>query len=113
MASVYPLKLRAGEVIEWDDGLALVASNEYPAGSVSLPEGGRYTEPCLIILAHQQGDRWVHTHMMTYALLRITKPVKVREDVRIQRANRVGPFLGRAQRLVLDWTTGWPRHDDQ
>lgn len=79
------------------DQLALVISNEYPAGSMPRPQCNRYCEPRVVYLAHQRDDRWVQTQQGTFLGLDVTKQYEVDTSLRVQWPFRFGKFLNHEQ----------------
>lgn len=94
--------LRPGDVIgRPGDELALVVSQQTPAGSVAKPEAFTLCEPGLVILSHMHDDFWVQTHRFTYACFKLTAKVPMANDVRVQMPARTGKFLNHEERLEL------------
>jgi hypothetical protein len=96
-SKVKPRELIPGDVVVYQDTLALVISNEYPATTIPRPENERYCEPGLVILKHVRSDMWVRTHLFTYVALNVKRGVKTCNSIRVQSEFR-GKFQNENER---------------
>lgn len=92
-----------------EDDVALVISNEYPAGSMPRPQANRYCEPRVVYLAHQRDDRWLQTQEATFLCLDVTKQYEVDTSLRIQWPSRFGKFLNHEQLVEKMEAEGYVR----
>ena len=93
-------ELKPGHIVTWSGTYALVVSvgpcETLPSrarGYIGSSAAEDYVEPGLVILTHFSDDRWVQTHMFTYALFRRRSNVVVHTQVRTQVWPRHGQWL--------------------